>query len=218
MDKTVFDELKDAIIDLDMDKAVELARAGLDDGVNPLEIINQAIRPGLDLVGERFSVGEVFLPELILAAKTADAVIKIIEPELLKVEGAKDAGLGKVLLVTVKGDIHDIGKNIVGLVMKSAGFEVIDIGADKSEEEIFEAAEQNGVAVIGLSALLTTTMPNMQKTIDYFQEKGARDKYKFIIGGAPITQEFCREIGADGYGADAISSVEATKDLLGIDK
>jgi 5-methyltetrahydrofolate--homocysteine methyltransferase len=206
-------QLRDAIIELDSQKAEDAARKGLEAGLEPLDMINNGIRSALDVLGERFSAGDLFLPELVLSAKAADAAVAILEPELLK-QGGSDDKLGKILIATVKGDIHDIGKNIVTLLMKSAGFDVVDIGVDKTVEEIVNAAKDNEVGVIGLSALLTTTMPQMQEFIEHLQESGFRDQYKVIIGGAPVTQDYCDQIGADGYGADATRAVEITKNLV----
>ncbi len=213
MSEEILNELRNAIMDLDHVKSKDTARKGIDAGMEPLDLINNGIRPALDILGERFSAGDLFLPELVLSAKAADAAVEILEPELLKRGGASDK-LGKVLIATVKGDIHDIGKNIVALLMKSTGFEVVDLGVDKTEEEIFSAAKEHGVSVIGLSALLTTTMPRMQAFIEYLQESGVRDQYKVVVGGAPVTEEFADEIGADGYGADATRAVEITKKLI----
>jgi 5-methyltetrahydrofolate--homocysteine methyltransferase len=213
MSEKIISELRNAIIKLDEEKAKEMAEEGIKAGIDPLEMINEGIRSALDVLGERFSQGDLFLPELMLSAKTADRAVQILEPELLK-QGSSVNKIGKVLLATVKGDIHDIGKNIVALVMKSAGFEIFDIGIDRTEEDILAAARENEVSVIGLSALLTTTMPRINDFIELLQESGARDQFKVIVGGAPITQEFADEIGADGYGADATRAVELTKKLL----
>jgi 5-methyltetrahydrofolate--homocysteine methyltransferase len=213
MSEVITGQLTDAIVALDADKAREAAQRGISAGLHPLDIINQGIRPALDLMGERFASGNLFLPELMLAAKAADAAVEILEPELLT-RGSADDNLGTVLMATVEGDIHDIGKNIVALLMKSAGFEVVDIGVDKTGEEILAAAKAHEVNVIGLSALLTTTMPRMKEMLELLQESGVRDQYKVIVGGAPVTQEFAELIGADGYGADAPRAVDVTKRLL----
>lgn len=206
-------QLRDAIVALDAEKAKEVTKKGIEDGLNPLDMINDGIRSALDVMGDRFSSGDLFLPELMLAAKSADAAIEILEPELLKRGGSRDK-LGKVLMATVKGDIHDIGKNIVTLLLKSAGFEVVDIGVDKTEDDILVAARQNEVDVIGISALLTTTIPRMREFIEHLEESGIRDKYKVIVGGAPVSQEFADMIGADGYGSDATHAVTVTRRLL----
>jgi len=213
MSEEIIGQLRDAIVELDADKATNAAKKGIEDGLGPLDMINEGIRTGLDVMGERFSSGELFLPELMLAAKAADAAVGILEPELLKRGGYADK-LGKVLIATVKGDIHNIGKNIVVLLLKSAGFEVVDFGVDRVTEDILAAAKEHEVDVIGLSALLTTTMSRMKEFIEFLQESGVRDQYKVIVGGAPVTQEFADMIGADGYGADATRAVDVTKKLL----
>jgi corrinoid protein of di/trimethylamine methyltransferase len=214
MSEAVYSKLHDAIIDFDADKAKEIAQKGIADGLDPVEMINQGIRQALELMGERFAAGNVFLPELMLAAQAADAAVRILEPEIIK-GGGTQGQLGKVLIATVEGDIHDIGKNIVALVMKSAGFEVFDLGVNKKNKEILDAAKQHEVNVIGLSALLTTTIPRMKEFIELLQESGLRDKYKVVVGGAPVTKEFAEMIGADGYGADAPRASEVTRRLLG---
>ena len=207
-------QLRDAIVAIDADKAREVAQRGIDDGLDPLDMINEGVKSALDLMGERFALGDIFVPEIVLGAKAADAALEVLEPELLR-RGSSTEKLGKVLMATVKGDIHDIGKNIVALLMKAADFEVVDIGADKAGEEILAAAKEHKVDVIGLSALLTTTMPRIKEMLELLQERGVRGQYKVIVGGAPVTQEFADAVGADGYGADATSGVDVTKKLLG---
>jgi 5-methyltetrahydrofolate--homocysteine methyltransferase len=214
MPEGIIDKLSDAIVSLDAERTQEVTIQGIEDGLNPLDMINEGIRPALEGMGERFASGDLFLPELMLAAKAADAAIEILEPALLTHGSSRDQ-LGKVLMATVTGDIHDIGKNIVALLLKSAGFEVVDIGVDKTEEEILTAAREHEVNVIGLSALLTTTIPRMREFIELLEESGIRDKYKVIIGGAPVSQEFADMIGADGYGADATHAVTVTRRLIG---
>jgi len=214
MSEAIYGQLEEAIIEFDADKAKAIAQKGVAAGLDPVEMINQGIRQALELMGERFSAGNVFLPELMLAAQAADAAVGILEPELLRRGGTREQ-LGKVLIATVEGDIHDIGKNIVALVMKSAGFEVFDIGIDKKNSEILEAAKKFDVDVIGLSALLTTTIPRMKEFIEILQESGLRGRFKVIVGGAPVTKDFAEKIGADGYGADAPRASEVTRRLLG---
>ncbi len=213
MSEQLIANLRQAIVDLDNKKAEETAKQGIANGVNPLDMINQGIRPALDLLGENFSKGTIFLPELMLSANAADAAVQILEPALVGGNSSQNK-LGKILIVTVKGDIHDIGKNIVALLMKAAGFEVVDFGVDKSTEEIYAAAKEHEVDVIGLSALLTTTMPRINEFMDFLREKGSRDQFKVILGGAPITQGFADEVGADGYGADAARAVDLAKQLV----
>jgi 5-methyltetrahydrofolate--homocysteine methyltransferase len=214
MSQSLLDQLREAIIALEESKAKDIAKQGIEEGVDCLDMINQGIRAALDFMGERFASGAIFLPELVLAAKAADAAVEILEPDLLKRGGLPDK-LGKVLMATVKGDIHDIGKNIVTLFLKSSGFEVMDIGVDKSSEEILDKAKKNEVDLIGLSALLTTTMPRMKEFIEFVKEREPGNRFKVFVGGAPITRDFADSIGADGYGADAAAAVEAAKKLLG---
>jgi 5-methyltetrahydrofolate--homocysteine methyltransferase len=214
MPELFIEQLREAIVALDEDKAKAAAQAGIENGIDPLQLINQGIRAALDMMGERFSSGELFLPELMLAAKAADAAVGILEPELLK-SGAGSQKRGKVLMATVKGDIHDIGKNIVSLLMTASGFEVKDIGVDRSGEEILAAARKEQVDVIGLSALLTTTMPRLKEFVELLQESGLRGNFKVIVGGAPVSQEYADTIGADGYGADATHAVHILKRLIG---
>lgn len=214
MSQSLLDQLREAIIGLEESKAKDIAKQGIEEGVDCLDMINQGIRAALDFMGERFASGAIFLPELVLAAKAADAAVEILEPDLLKRGGLPDK-LGKVLMATVKGDIHDIGKNIVTLFLKSSGFEVMDIGVDKSSEEILDTAKRNEVDLIGLSALLTTTMPRMKEFIEFVKEREPGNRFKVFVGGAPITRDFADSIGADGYGADAAAAVEVAKKLLG---
>jgi corrinoid protein of di/trimethylamine methyltransferase len=213
MPETIFGQMRSAITNLDADQASAICKKGLGEGLDPVEMINQGIHPALEAMGESFGSGNIFLPELMLAAKAADAAVSVLEPELLK-RGTSGKNQGKILMATVKGDIHDIGKNIVTLLLKSAGFQVVDIGVDKSGEEILAAARKNQVDVIGLSALLTTTILHMKEVMELIQESGLRNQIKVIVGGAPVTQEFADLIGADGYGADAPRAVEVTKRLL----
>ncbi|UCH22187.1 MAG: cobalamin-dependent protein [Deltaproteobacteria bacterium] len=213
MSEEILRQLHTAIAELSEENAKDAARRGVESGLDPLDLINNGIRSALDVLGDRFSAGDLFLPELVLAAKAADAAVEILEPELLKQDSSGEK-LIKVLIATVQDDIHDIGKNIVTLLMKAAGFEVVDFGVNRSSEDILATAMQNGVAVIGLSALLTTTMPHMREFIELLQESGERDRFKVIVGGGPVTREFADEIGADGYGADATRAVEVTKQLM----
>lgn len=214
MSEAMLEQLRDAIIGLDESAAKEIARNGLAEGVSPLEMIEHGIKAAMDDVGRRFSEEEVFLPELMLAANAADAAVGVIEPELLK-SGETSKTMGKVLLATVAGDLHDIGKNILALLLKSSGFDVVDLGVDQANEKILDEARSNEVALIGLSALLTTTMPRMQEFVELLKDNGLRDRFKVVIGGAPVTQEFSDSIGADGYGADAAVGVELATRLLG---
>ena len=213
MPETLLEQLRDAIIGLDDSGAGDLARKGLAEGIDPLAMIQQGIKAAMDDVGRRFSEGDVFLPELMLAANAADAAVGVIEPELLKTGQARRT-MGKVLLATVEGDLHDIGKNIVALLLKSSGFDVVDLGVDQKNDAILDAAESNEVGLIGLSALLTTTMPRMKEFVELLEQSGMKDRFKVVVGGAPVTQAFSDSIGADGYGADAAVAVELADKFL----
>lgn len=213
MPDRLYEELKRIIIELDASGASSTAKKILDEGGDPVDIINRSIRPGLEAMGERYATGQAFLPELMLAAQAAEAAVVVIEPELLR-RGVERPADARVLLATVKGDIHDIGKNIVGLLLKSAGFEVVDMGVDQDGTTILKKAEEARADIIGLSAVLTTTMPRMKELVDMLVESGQREKYKVIIGGAPVTQAFSTHIGADGYGPDAARAVELVRKLI----
>jgi corrinoid protein of di/trimethylamine methyltransferase len=215
MTKEILEDLFKAITQLEMEKAKVLAQTTLDQGVDPVETIHTAIRPALDFVGEKYQAGEIFLPELMIAAKTTEAAVAILEPALLK-RGAQIGSGPKVIMATVKGDIHDIGKNIVTLLFKSAGFTVFDIGVDLDAETIIKKAKEVDADVIGLSAVLTTTMLRMKEFLDTLKEAGIRNRFKVIIGGAPVNQSYADSIGADGYAADAAGAVTLVKKLLSI--
>ncbi len=207
-----FDSIVQCLIDGDEKKIQELVHAALDEGIRVGNILNQGLVPGMDIVGEKFKKEEFFLPEVLFSARAMHSAMDIIEP-LLVGEGIKP--IGRVVLGTVKGDSHDIGKNLVGMMLKGAGFQVVDIGTDVSPEKFVEAA-MDDVQVIGMSALLSTTIPNMKVTIDALEEAGLRDKVKTMIGGAIVTQDFADRIGADGYASDAVSAVVTIKRLVGL--
>jgi len=213
MSSQILEKLSNAIVTLNMEEAQKQSQEALAAGIDPLDIINIGIRSGLDSVGERFQRGEAFLPELMIAAKATEAAVAVIKPEMVK-RGTQAPVSATVVMATVKGDIHDIGKNIVILLMKSAGFAVYDLGVDQTAEAVIQKAKEVKADVIGLSAVLTTTMPRMKDFVDILVEEGIRDQFKVIIGGAPVTQEFADSIGADGYGPDAARAVELVKGLV----
>lgn len=213
MSLEILERLSNAIIGLNPEEARTRSHEALAAGIDPLDIINKGIRSGLDAVGEKFQRGEAFLPELMIAAKASEAAIAVIEPEMQQ-RGTEAPALATVVMATVKGDIHDIGKNIVILLMKSAGFVTHDLGVDQTVEAIIKKGKEVDADVIGLSAVLTTTMLTMKELIDTLVEEGIRDQFKVIIGGAPVSQEFADAIGADGYGADAARAVELVKKLI----
>jgi len=175
------------------------------------KILNEALIAGMDIVGEKFKKNEFYVPELLIAARAMKTGMEVLRPILVG-KGVKSSG--KVVLGTVQGDLHDIGKNLVGMMLEGAGFEIIDLGIDVSSEKFVEAVKENNAHLVGLSALLTTTMPYMKDVIKAMEEAGLREKIKIMIGGAPITQDYADEIGADGYAPDAASAVDKAKEIL----
>lgn len=185
-----------------------LVTEALEEGQDPKAILNEGLLAGMMIVGEKFKNNEVFVPEVLVAARALNAGLTILEPKLVEV-GNKP--VGKIVIGTIKGDLHDIGKNLVAMMMKGVGFEVIDLGVDVEPETFIEKAEEVGADVICISALLTTTMPGMQEAIDALKERGLRDKYIVMVGGAPVNQSFADQIGADYYTPDAATAAEVAK-------
>ncbi len=185
-------------------------RSALEQGIDAEEILNSGLIAAMDEVGKRFEEGDLFVPEMLIAARAMQAGLAILKPRLEK----KDVkGSGKIAIGTVKGDLHDIGKNLVAMMLEGAGFEVVDLGVDVAPEAFIKAANE-GAQLIGMSALLTTTMSNMKSTIDALVEAGLRDKVKVFIGGAPVTQEYANKIGSDGFAADASSATRVARQLI----
>ncbi|MDR3599084.1 MAG: corrinoid protein [Desulfosporosinus sp.] len=180
-------------------------------GNSPLDIVNEGLIAGMNVVGVRFKAGEMYVPEVLMAAKSMNGGLEIVRPLISK---ADQKSKGKIVLGTVKGDLHDIGKNLVGMLIESGGLEVINMGVDVSAEDFIDAIIEHEPDILALSALLTTTMPGMKDIIDLLKEQGLRDKVKVIIGGAPVSREYADTIGADGYAPDAGSAVELCKQLL----
>ena len=205
-----FDSIVQCLMDGEVEKIQELVHAALAEGISVGNILNHGLVPGMDIVGEKFKKEEFFLPVVLFSARAMHSAMYIIEP-LLVGEGIKP--IGKVVLGSVKGDSHDIGKNLVGMMLKGAGFQIVDIGTDVSPGKFVEAA-MDDVQIIGMSALLSTTMPNMKITIDALEEAGLRDKVKIMIGGAIVTQDFADSIGADGYAPEASSALEWVKKAI----
>ena len=185
-----------------------MVEQALAEGLNPKEILNEGLLSGMMIVGEKFKNNEVFVPEVLVAARAMNAGLAILEPELVKIGNEP---VGKAVVGTVKGDLHDIGKNLVVMMLKGAGFEIYDLGTDVDAETYVNKAEEVGADVIGLSALLTTTMPNMKSVVDVLNERGIRDKYIVMVGGAPVNESFAEQIGADFYTSDAASAAEVAK-------
>ncbi|MCK4887545.1 MAG: corrinoid protein [Planctomycetes bacterium] len=200
--------LSEAIIKGNQNLALEITKAAIDEGMAAKEILNQGLIAGMDVIGGRFKRNEVYIPEVLIAARAMKTAMEILEPELAK---AGVEPIGKFIIGTVQGDLHDIGKNLVAMMMKGAGFEVVDLGVDISPEKFVEQAKATGIGLIGMSALLTTTMPAMEKTIQAIKDAGI--DAKIMIGGAPVTQGYADKIGADGYAADAATAVDIAKKL-----
>ena len=198
--------LGDAIIKGDQKTAVEITQAAIDAGTAPGTILEDGLITGMNIIGTRFKANEVYIPEVLIAARAMKMAMEILEPKLVE---AGVEPLAKALVGTVQGDLHDIGKNLVMMMLKGAGFNVIDAGIDVSSESFVEKAKESGAKIIGLSALLTTTMPAMEKTVAEIKKAGL--DAKIMIGGAPVTQAYADKIGADGYAADAASAVDVAK-------
>ncbi|MGQ9524365.1 MAG: corrinoid protein [Armatimonadota bacterium] len=204
-------ELSQAVINGNKAKAEELTRQALADGISPIQIINEALVPGMAVVGEKFKCNEYYIPEVLVAARAMNSAMAIVKPMIV---AGQLQPLGVVAIGTVRGDLHDIGKNLVMMMLEGAGFEIVDLGVDVAPEKFVEAVKSKGANVVAMSALLTTTMPSMKDTIAALQENGLRDKVKVIIGGAPVTQSYADSIGADGYAPDAASAVDKVKELI----
>ncbi|GAG17977.1 unnamed protein product [marine sediment metagenome] len=201
--------LVEAVIRGDQNTAVEITKSALDEGTAAESILKDGLIAGMDVIGGRFKKNEVYIPEVLIAARAMKSAMEFLEPELVKA-GVKP--IGKFLIGTTQGDLHDIGKNLVAMMLKGAGFEVIDIGVDISPEKFVEQTKATGIQLVGMSALLTTTMPAMEKTVKALKNAGV--SAKVMIGGAPVTQGYADKIGADGYAADAASAVDVAKNLV----
>lgn len=188
-----------------------LVTQALEENLDPKAILNEGLLSGMMIIGEKFKKNEVFVPEVLVAARAMNAGLTILEPKLVEIGNEP---VGKVVIGTVKGDLHDIGKNLVAMMLKGAGFEVFDIGVDADTDKFIEEAENIGADVICMSALLTTTMPNMKAVIDDLAEKGLRDKYIVMVGGAPVNEAFAEQIGADYYTPDAATAAEVAKEAV----
>lgn len=205
-------KLYTAILEGDQKTAVAVTRAALEEGVAPMELITAGMIPAMDEVGRRFECEDYFVPELLLSARAMKGSMELLRP-LLVAGGIEPTG--RVAIGTVKGDLHDIGKNLVASMLEGGGFEVVDLGADVSPEKFIDAVQNKGVQIVALSALLTVTMPSMKKTIDALKDAGVRDKVKVMVGGAPVTPQFATEIGADGYSENASAAVALARQLAG---
>jgi len=201
--------LAQAIITADQNQAVEITKQALNEGTPPKTVLHDGLIAGMDVVGARFKNNEIYIPEVLIAARAMKSAMEILEPELAK---AGVEPIERFLIGTVQGDLHDIGKNLVAMMLKGAGFKVIDLGVDVPPEKFIEQAKAFGVQLVGMSTLLTTTMPAMEKTLKAIRD--ADISAKVMIGGAPVTQGYADKIGADGYAADAASAVDTAKKLI----
>ena len=210
----ILNKLSQAVIDGEPEEAAEIAQQALDEGLDPLLCINEGLTPGMTRVGELFESGEYYLPDLIIGGEAMKFALEVLEPAL--VEGTARQVLGHVVLGTVEGDLHEIGKTLVGTLLTANGFQVTDIGIDKSASDFVTAVKETGANVVGASALLTTTMPQQEKIIEALREAGLRERVKVMVGGAPVTAGWAEKVGADGYAEDAISAVGLAKTLVGV--
>ena len=206
-------KMAESLIAGKIDEVVTLTKEALDGGAAPADILDKGLLAGMDVVGQRFKAEEMFIPEVLRCAKCMHGAMEILRP-LLAETGAES--IGTLIIGTVKGDLHDIGKNLVGMMFEGAGFNVVDLGTDKEPQVFVDAIKEHKAKLVGMSALLTTTMPKMGETINAIKEAGIRDQVKILVGGAPITSSFAEEIGADGYASNAASAVEKGKELIGI--
>lgn len=204
-------DLAQSVIEGQRDQVKDQVTSLIAAGNQPLEIVNEGLIAGMNVVGVRFKAGEMYVPEVLMSAKSMSGGLEIVKP---LISAADQKSKGKILLGTVKGDLHDIGKNLVGMLIESGGLEVINMGVDVSAEDFLDAIIEHEPDILALSALLTTTMPAMQDIIELLEEEELRDKVKVIIGGAPVSWEYADTIGADGYAPDAGSAVELCKQLL----
>lgn len=211
----ILEQLKNMVLEFDIDIAEETAKEAIDSGVDPVEAAN-ALTEGIQIVGDKFGTGELFLPDLVCASEVLKKAFPVINAEIEK-RGEKAASLGKVVLGTVFGDIHNIGKDMVSTLLYAAGFEVIDLGINVKGEDFLKAVRDEKPDILAMSALLTTTAAEQRNVIEGLGKEGLRDKVKIIVGGSPINQEFADSIGADGYGATAPEGVKMVKKFLGLE-
>ena len=212
MSDEMYEKLAQTVIEGEPDDAETLAKQALADGLDPLTCINEGLTKGIQKVGELFASGEYFLPELIIGAEAMKRALAVLEPAMVGDQSREV--VGRVVLGTVEGDMHEIGKTLVGTMLIANGFQVFDIGVDKNAGEFIAAVQENNADIVGASALLTTTMLQQKKLIEALEEANLRDKVKVMVGGAPVTESFASEIGADGYAEDAISAVDLAYRLV----
>jgi 5-methyltetrahydrofolate--homocysteine methyltransferase len=205
-------KIYDSVLNGEMDDVAAFVQAALDAQINPGVILNEGMISAMQEVGRLFEEGEYFVPEMLISARAMQTGLALLKPHLVQ---ANVQSSGKVIIGTVKGDLHDIGKNLVAMMLEGAAFEIVDLGTDVSPDQFIAAVKTHQPAIVGLSALLTTTMPNMKTTIEALKTAGLRDQVKVIIGGAPVTEAYARDIGADGFATDASRAVALAKSLIG---
>lgn len=209
----VLDDIKNSIITYKPAKTKEFCQQALDEGIEPQLILSEGLIAGMAVIGEKFKLNKIYVPEVLIAAKCTHAGLDILKPILA---AAKAVSLGKVVLGTVKDDLHDIGKNLVAMMLEGAGFEVINLGVNIDPEKFIEAIKEYKPEIIAISSLITSTLPNVEETIKAIVDAGLRDQVKIMIGGAPVTEEWVIQIGGDGFGKDATAAVDAAKKLIGV--
>ena len=205
------EKLVNCVLDAGMDEVEDLVKQGIAEGTDPSVLLKEGLIKGMDVVGDKFEAGDLFLPEMLAAAMTMKTGVEVLKPHLA---GEDSKAAGTAIIGTVQGDIHDIGKNLVAMMLEGAGFEVADVGIDVLPEDFVKAVQEKKPQVVGLSALLTNTMPAVKTTIDALKEAGLRDQVKIMVGGAPVTQEFADEVGADGYATDAAGAVNIARGFV----
>jgi len=213
MSEKIFEKLSTAILEGDSDASASITQQGLDEGVSAADILNNGLIVGMNEVGVRFKAGDMFVPEVLMSAESMASGMDLLRPLLIE-SGTKMAGT--IVMGTVEGDLHDIGKNLVSMMCEGAGFQIVNLGFDVAPNKFIEAIKEHQPEIVGMSAMLTTTMRAMGHTIKAIEEAGLRDKVKVMVGGAPVDQEFADRIGADGYGANAPASSELAKQLVGL--
>lgn len=203
--------IKETLMKGESEKVKELVKDSLEKGASPKEILDNALIAGMDEIGQKFKNNEIFIPEVLIVAEAMHQALDIIEPHLIKA-GVKPKG--KIAIGTVKGDLHDIGKNLVAMMLKGAGFSILDCGIDVSPDKFVDVVKRENVEILALSSLITTSMPSMKDTIEQLKKHNLRDKVKIMVGGAPVTEGFAQQIGSDGYGKDASEAVTLAKEFL----